>query len=79
MEMKFCNSCGIILDGNIGKEAAPNYCQYCVDEKGNLKAKEEIQNGVAEWLKSFTPKEGNPDFMKRAENYMNAMPAWAKD
>ncbi|MBX3008404.1 MAG: hypothetical protein KF816_10295 [Melioribacteraceae bacterium] len=79
MEMKFCHSCGIILNGDFAKEAAPNYCQYCVDEKGSLKTKEEIQSGVAEWLKSFAPKEGNPDFMKRAENYMNAMPAWTKD
>jgi hypothetical protein len=79
MEMKFCISCGIILDGNIARETAPNLCGYCVDESGNLKPKEVIQAGVAEWLKSFSPKEGNPDFMKRAESYMNAMPAWAKD
>ncbi|MDP1995338.1 MAG: hypothetical protein Q8K40_08855 [Ignavibacteria bacterium] len=79
MEMKFCHSCGIILDGNIAKEVAPDLCGYCADEKGNLKPKEEVQKGVAEWLKSFAPKEGNPDFMKRAENYMNAMPVWAKE
>ncbi|MDP3148861.1 MAG: hypothetical protein Q8N83_06990 [Ignavibacteria bacterium] len=79
MEMKFCHSCGIILDGNIAKEAAPDLCGYCADEKGNLKPKEEVRKGVAEWLKSFAPKQGNADFMKRAENYMNAMPAWAKE
>ena len=80
MEMKFCHSCGIILDGNIAKESVlPNHCVYCVDEKGNLKPKETIQSGVAEWLKSFTPKEGNPDFMKRAESYLNSMPAWANE
>ncbi len=79
MEMKFCHSCGIILDGNIAQETAPNLCGYCVDEKGNLKPKETVQTGVAEWLKSFAPKEGNANFMKRAENYLNAMPAWSKD
>ncbi len=79
MEMKFCHSCGIVLDGNIAKEAAPNFCGYCVDETGKLKAKDIVQVGVAEWLKSFSPKESNPDFMKRAENYLNAMPAWAKE
>ncbi|MFA7421425.1 MAG: hypothetical protein WCZ90_17210 [Melioribacteraceae bacterium] len=79
MEMKFCHSCGIVLDGNIAKEAAPNLCGYCADENGKLKAKDIVQVGVAEWLKSFSPKEGNPDFMKRAENYLNAMPAWAKE
>jgi len=79
MEMKFCHSCGIILDGNIAKEVAPDLCGYCADEKGNLKPKEEVQKGVAEWLKSFAPKDVNADFMKRAENYMNAMPAWANE
>ena len=79
MEMKFCHSCGIILDGNFAKEVAPNICGCCAGENGNLKPKEAIQAGVAEWLKSFSPTEGNPDFMKRAENYMNAMPAWAKE
>lgn len=78
MEMKFCHSCGIILDGNIAKEATPNFCQYCVDEKGNLKPKEEIKAGVEMWLKSFGPKDENIDYSKRAEHYMNAMPAWAR-
>ncbi|MCU7493792.1 MAG: hypothetical protein HF300_15745 [Ignavibacteria bacterium] len=78
MEMKFCQSCGVILDGSVAKEGAPGFCTWCVDEKGNLKAKEEVKAGVADWLKSFTPEGGNPDFMERAENYLNAMPAWAK-
>lgn len=77
MEMKFCRSCGIILDGNIAKESSNSLCQWCVDENGNLKPKEVVQAGVAEWLKSFSPSEGNPDFMKRADSYLNAMPAWA--
>lgn len=79
MEMKFCRSCGIILDGTIAKEAAPGFCGYCVDDKGNLKPKQEIQAGIAEWLKSFSPAEGKADFTKRAANYMNAMPAWAEE
>lgn len=79
MEVKFCQSCGIILDGNIAKEAAPGLCGYCVDEKGKLKQKEIVQAGIAEWLKSYAPVKDGVDFMKRAENYMNAMPAWAKD
>lgn len=79
MEVKFCQSCGIILDGNIAKETAPGFCGYCVDEKGKLKQKEIIQAGIAEWLKSYTPVKDGVDFMKRAENYMNAMPAWAKE
>ncbi len=78
MEMKFCQSCGIILDGSIAKETAKGCCGYCVDEKGDLKQKEIIQTGIAEWLKSFADKKDGVDFMKRAESYMNAMPAWAQ-
>mgnify|MGYP005861232905 FL=1 len=77
MEVKFCQSCGIILDGNVAKEVAMGCCGYCVDEKGELKPKEVVQTGIAEWLKSFAPKQDGIDFMKRAESYMNAMPAWA--
>jgi hypothetical protein len=78
MEMKFCHSCGIPLNGPVAKEAAPNLCEYCVDENGKLKPKEVVQTGVAEWLKSFSPKEGDPDFMKRADCYMKSMPVWAE-
>ena len=77
MEMKFCHSCGIVLDGNMAKEAAPNICGYCADEKGKLKPKEVIQAGISEWLKSYAPVKDGVDFMKRAENYMKAMPVWA--
>jgi len=78
MEMKFCHSCGIVLDGNIAKEVAPNLCGYCADEDGNLKPKEVIQAGVAEWLKSFAPVKDGVDFMKRADSYMKALPVWAE-
>lgn len=76
MEMKFCHSCGIPLDGTVAKEGAPNICGYCTGEDGKLKPREAVQAGIADWLKMFTPQEGNPDLMKRAEYYMKAMPAW---
>ena len=79
MEMSFCRSCGIILDGKIAQDNGNNFCQYCTDEKGNLKPKKIIQSGIAEWLKSYAPKDTKADFMKRAASYMNAMPAWAED
>ena len=42
---KFCNSCSMPLP----KENHSSYCQYCADEKGNLKPKAEIQAGIAEF------------------------------
>ncbi len=76
---KFCNSCGIPLDGKVAKEAAENFCNYCVDDKGDLKPRQVIQAGVADWLKSVAPTEKKGDFMKRADHYLKAMPAWAED
>lgn len=81
MNPKFCHSCGIPLNGTVAKESAlADHCECCVDAATlKLKPREEIQKGIAEWLKMFTPVEGNPDMMKRADYYMKAMPAWAKE
>ena len=81
MNPKFCLSCGIPLDGLVAKESnLADHCECCVDAAANkLKPREEIQKGIAEWLKMFTPAVGSPDMMKRADHYMRAMPDWAKD
>ena len=71
--MEHCQSCGMPLSG----EAQGGLCQYCVDENGNLKPREEVQTGISEWLKQWAKEEGSADFMKRADNYLKAMPAWA--
>jgi hypothetical protein len=73
---KYCLSCGLPLTPEF-KGAAENYCQYCTDEKGNLKSRDEIKMGVAEWMKSWQPDIDQQKAMVRAENYLNAMPAWA--
>ena len=69
---KFCYSCGI----PISDEVSGNFCQNCTDETGSLKPREEVQQGLAGWLASFSPAEGSVDFMARAAKYMEAMPAW---
>jgi hypothetical protein len=58
-------------------QSSGSYCQYCTDENGKLKSREEVRAGVAAWLAQFTPDNGSVDFQKRAESYLNAMPAWA--
>jgi len=78
-QMKFCHSCGMPLDGQMGKEVADNYCHYCADESGELKPREAVQTGIIEWLKMFAPEGSNPNYVKRADSYMKAMPAWAED
>ena len=78
-KLKFCQSCGMPLDGKMGEEIVENYCHYCADETGKLKPREAVQAGIMEWLKMFAPENSNPNFQKRADSYMKAMPAWAED
>ncbi|MCK4542989.1 MAG: hypothetical protein KAU17_12205 [Spirochaetales bacterium] len=75
---KVCYSCGMPLMGEAAEKARGNYCQYCSDEKGDLLPKEQVKAGIAGYLKSWAPTDKTADFEKRAESYMNAMPAWAE-
>ncbi|MCP4134577.1 MAG: hypothetical protein GY754_26625 [bacterium] len=70
-----CHSCGMPL---MGEQANGNYCQYCSDEKGNLLPREQVRQGIAEWLSGWAPGNSSADFSKRADHYMKAMPAWAE-
>jgi len=75
---RFCHSCAAPLDMPDFKGPAQNYCRYCTDERGNLKPREEIQTGVAEWFKSWQPDLDDERALARAASCMKAMPAWAK-
>ncbi len=60
---KFCYSCSAPLNLPEFKGTAEHFCKYCTDEKGNLKSREEIQKGIAQWFQSWQPdldeKKGN--------------------
>jgi len=70
----FCHSCGMPLE----ETTKSSYCQYCSNEKGELKSREEVTQGIAGWLMQITPEQKNVDYLKRAKSYINAMPAWAE-
>lgn len=74
---KFCHSCGMPLEGEMGKTARGNFCRYCTDESGNLYPKEAVKKGISEFLASWAIEKEGVDFGARAEAYMKAMPAWA--
>ena len=78
MEMKHCHSCGMPMGVPGGAAARGDYCEYCADESGKLRPKEVVQQGVAQWLASFSPGVTMDQCLSRAEKYMAAMPAWAK-
>ena len=76
--LKHCHSCAAPLEGEF-KGPADNYCKYCADEGGKLHPREQIQQGIAGWLKSWDPDISQDAALKRAANYMLGMPAWAED
>lgn len=73
---KYCQSCGGPLDIIGAHKKNENFCQYCADTNGELQPREAVKAGITEWLKSWSTEKEGVDFSKRAEFYMNAMPAW---
>lgn len=76
MNMKHCLACGMPLSPESSHQKTDKYCQYCADEKGELKSREECLAGIAQWLQSMTPEDKDADYMKRADYYLKSMPAW---
>lgn len=76
---KFCHSCGMPLTGGQEPKAQGNYCGYCCDEKGNLYPREQVLQGIAQWLQGFGDGQAEAVYVKRAEHYLKAMPAWAEN
>lgn len=74
----FCHSCLMPLGGPGEEHLESSYCQYCCDQEGNLKSREEVQAGIAGWLAGIKPGEASADYHQRAAFYMQAMPAWAE-
>jgi hypothetical protein len=75
---KFCFSCAAPLNMAEFKGPAENYCKYCTDDSGNLKAKEEVRQGIVQWFKGWQPELDEQTAAARAELYMKSMPAWAE-
>lgn len=75
---KFCQSCGMPISDETKNPSSEEYCKYCADEKGRLGPREAVQAGIVQWLQMFAPEKEGVDFMKRADNYLKAMPAWAE-
>ncbi|MCX5971153.1 MAG: zinc ribbon domain-containing protein [Coprothermobacterota bacterium] len=75
---KYCNSCGMPLQGPDVQGLAKDYCKYCTDESGELLPREQVQRGIAEWLRGWQPGVDEIEALARAASYMRAMPAWAE-
>ncbi len=74
---KYCLSCSAPLGLPGFKGPAENYCTYCTDSNGNLNSREEVKTGIAQWFKTWQPELTDETALVRADNFMQAMPAWA--
>lgn len=75
---KMCYSCGAPLSMPDFQGPAEDFCKHCTDESGTLKSREEVQQGIAFFLKSWQPEVDDATATVRAGHYMRAMPAWAE-
>jgi hypothetical protein len=64
-----CESCGMPI------EAGP-YCEYCLDEHGNLQAFDERFERMVQWQARREPNASRADLEKKTLAYMATMPAW---
>ena len=64
-----CESCGMTI------ESGP-YCQYCVDDDGNLQAFDERFARMTQFLKRRDPSLSEADLRAQTLDYMATMPAW---
>lgn len=72
--MKHCYSCAMPLE----ETSERKYCEFCADEKGNLRSKEDSIKGISQWLSTWGPKLSEEEYEKRAINYLKSMPEWAE-
>jgi hypothetical protein len=75
---KHCQSCAAPLDDPAFQSNSDRYCQYCVDQSGNLVSREQALQNVMGWFKTWQPEISQTELQRRAEHYLLAMPAWAK-
>jgi len=73
---KLCCACAAPLTPDV-VGPNPNCCRHCTDEQGNVRPRETIQAGLAQWFRTWQPNLDDETAMVRAEHYMKAMPHWA--
>ena len=64
-----CASCGLPI------EAGP-YCQYCVDDEGNLQEFEERLERLSQWFRRTREGLTQAEAQAKALDHMATMPAW---
>lgn len=64
-----CESCAMPIDGG-------RYCQYCVDENGELQPFEVRFEKMVQWMKNEQPTLSREEAENQTRAAMRTMPAW---
>jgi hypothetical protein len=78
-EVGYCRSCSVSLGVPHNRGVSDRYCRFCSDEEGHLKPRDEIQRLIAEWFEGWQGGLSRNEAMRRAQLFMQAMPAWCNN
>jgi hypothetical protein len=70
----YCRSCLAPLDP--GGQTDGDYCRWCGTEDGNLRPRSQVLEIMTDWFLSWQEGIDRKEARRRAECYMQAMPAW---
>jgi hypothetical protein len=73
-EGAYCHSClAFIKDSDSDSR---EYCSWCGNEDGSLKPRSDVLEIMTDWFMSWQKGLDRSEARRRAESYMQAMPAW---
>ncbi len=75
---RYCHACTMPLESPEVRGPSEIYCKHCTDEQGNLRPREEVQEGIARWMAEWQGID-HQRALRRADLFMRGLPAWAGD
>jgi hypothetical protein len=72
-----CRSCSVSLLDEDHRGVSDRYCRFCADERGHLRPRHEVQTLIARWFRYWQAGLPEDEAMRRADLYMQALPAWS--
>ncbi|MBN2586371.1 MAG: hypothetical protein JXA64_05560 [Candidatus Fermentibacteraceae bacterium] len=73
-EGSYCRSCLASIEDHA--PGSGDYCKWCGNEDGSLKPRLEVLEIMTDWFMSWQKGIDRQEAGRRAESYMQAMPAW---
>ncbi len=74
-----CQSCSVTLDEQHTLETTDRYCRFCSEPDGRLKPRAEVHRLIAGWFAKWQRGVPFEEAQRRADFFMQSMPAWAKN